>query len=140
MGMLVGIPLLIVAGSFCHSAFQARRPKDMPSSSIWIEAPAVPFGFYRGWWQGCWVEPDQKANHCRLYAPGLHPPVVYEGRFMPCGQNSPVPVNELKLRTPSDHESMWIFSGFVVFLRDGRILVPVDNLRDCQKFSHNPNP
>ena len=132
--MFVGLPLLVVALSIGHTAFQARRPKDMPLTSIWIDAPAVPFAFYRGWWQGCWVEPDGTANHCRLYGPSLDPPVVYEGRFMPCGEDSPVQPTELKLRTPPDHSDMWIFPRFVVYLRDGRILVPVENLQDCPKI------
>lgn len=134
LGTFVGIPVLLVIVSIGLSAFQARRPRDMPLTSIWIDAPAVPFGFYRGWWQGCWVEADQRANHCRLYGPGLPQPVVYEGRFMPCGQNSPVPANELKLRPPSNRESMWLFPRFVVFLQDGRVLVPVESLQACPKF------
>jgi len=46
--MLVGVPALLVAILIGHSAFLARRPKDMPLTSIWIDAPAVPFSFYRG--------------------------------------------------------------------------------------------
>jgi hypothetical protein len=132
--MFVGLPLLTVTLSIAHLAFQARRPKDMPLTSIWIDAPAVPFGFYHGWWQGCWVEPDGTANHCRLYGPGLHPPIVYEGRFMPCSGNTPIQPAELKLRTPPDSVDMWIFPGFVVLLQDGRMLVPVENMQDCPKI------
>jgi hypothetical protein len=134
LAMFVGVPVLLVTLSIGYSSYQARRPKDMPLSSIWINAPAVPFGYYRGWWQGCWVEMDQKANHCRLYRPGLHPPVVYEGRFMPCGGDLPVPLVELKLTPPSESSEMWVFPGFVVQLKDGRILVPVENLKDCPKL------
>jgi hypothetical protein len=137
--MLVGVAVLLVAASIGYSAFQARRPADMPAGSVWIEAPAVPFSFYHGWWQGCWVEADQKANHCRLYGPGLHPPTVYEGRFLPCGQTSPIPANELILRPPTSSESMWRFPRFVVFLQDGRLLVPVENLGDCQKLGSKTN-
>lgn len=129
----VAVPILLIASCVGYSAFQARRPKDMPNA-IWIDAPAVPFGFYRGWWEGCWVESDQKANRCRLYARDLDPPVVFEDRYMACNATSPIPMSELKLRPPKDDEDMWIFPGVVVFLDDGRILVPVGNLRDCPKI------
>lgn len=29
---------------------------------------------------------------------------------------------------------MWISPGFVAFLKNGRILVPVENLKDCRKI------
>jgi hypothetical protein len=132
--MFVGIPALLMVLSLGYLAFEARRPKDMPLNSIWIDAPAVPFGFYRGWWQGCWVEPDQQANRCRLYGPGLRPSVVYEGRFTPCEGTSPIPMGELKLKPPSDSSDMWIFPRFLVFLQDGRLLVPVENAQDCPKI------
>ena len=129
----VAVPTLLIASCVGYSAFQARRPKDMPNA-IWVDAPAVSFGFCRGWWEGCWVESDQQTNRCRLYARGLHPPVVFDGRYMPCEGNSPIPMSELRLRPPSNSESMWIFPGFVAFLEDGRILVPLENVRDCPKI------
>jgi hypothetical protein len=131
--ILVAAPIALMASCVGYSAFQARRPKDMPNA-IWIDAPAVPFGFYRGWWEGCWVEPDQQTNHCRLYARGLRPQVVFEARYMPCEEKSPIQMTELKLRPPARNESMWIFPGFVAFLEDGRILVPLDKVRDCPKI------
>lgn len=131
--MFVGLPLLTVASWIAYSAFQARRPNDLPNA-IWIDAPAVPLGFYRGWWEGCWLERDGRTDHCRLSARDLNPPVVYEGRFVPCDGGAPIPTNELKLRTPHDSAHMWIFPRFLVFLKDGRILVPVENLGDCSKI------
>ncbi len=131
--MFVAVPILVISSCVGYLALQARRPKDMPNA-IWIDAPPVPFGFYRGWWESCWLEPDQQANHCRLYAPGLPKPVVYEGRFMPCDASQPVPVSQLKLRAPKSSEQMWIFPGFVVLLQDDRILVPIDKVGDCAKI------
>lgn len=129
----VALPIVLMASCLGYSAFEARRPREMPNA-IWIDALPVPFGFYRGWWEGCWVESDQQANHCRLYARDLHPPVVFEGRYMPCGGTSPIQITELKLRPPARDESMWIFPGFVAFLKDGRILVPLENVPDCTKI------
>jgi len=127
-------PILYMASCLGYEALEARRPEDMPANSIWIDAPAVPFGFYHGWWEGCWLTSDQTANYCRLYGPALHPPVVYEGRFMPCGTPTSVPLNELTLKPPAGSAEMWIFPGFVAFLKNGRILVPVENLKDCRKI------
>jgi hypothetical protein len=53
---------------------------------------------------------------------------------MPCDGKSPIPITELKLRPPARSESMWTFPGFVAFLEDGRILVPLENVRDCPKI------
>jgi len=123
--VLVAIPLAL-------AAYRARRPSDMPVTSVWIDAPAVPFGFYRGWWLGCWVDTDQQADRCRLYSGSLHPPVVYEGRYVPCEGKSPVPLTELKLKPPADSSDMWLFTRMIVFLEDGRLLVPVENAGECE--------
>ena len=133
LAMFVGIPIVAMVSCLGYSAYQARRPKDMPNA-IWIDAPAVPFGFYHGWWEGCWLESDNRTNHCRLYAPALHRPVVYEGRFMPCDASRPIPMSELNLKPPPDSADMWIFPGFAVFLEGGRILVPIENIGDCSKI------
>ena len=129
--MFAAMPTLIISSCVGYSAFRARRPKDMPNA-IWIKAPAAPLGFYRGWWEACWVESDQQTNHCRLYGPG--PSVVYEGRFMPCGAAQPVPTRQLTLQAPPDVSEMWDFPGFVAFLENGKILVPIEKLGDCSKI------
>jgi hypothetical protein len=134
LSMFVAAPIFLMVSCLTYLAFEARRPRQMPLSSIWIDAPAVPFGFYHGWWEDCWMETDQQANHCQLYRPGLHPPVVYEGRYVSCDGKGPIPLNELKLRAPAQAEEMWIFQRFVVFLNDGRLLVPVENIQDCAKI------
>jgi hypothetical protein len=127
--ILVGIPLAM-------NAYRARRPADMPAANtVWINAPAVPFGFYHGWWLGCWVDPDQQSNHCRLYGPSLSPPVVYEGRYVPCEGASPVPLAQLKIKPPFDSMNMWLRpNGVVVILQDGRLLVPAKRRGDCLKI------
>lgn len=129
--MFVGVPILMMGSCIAYTAFQARRPKDMPNA-IWIDAPAVPFGFYRGWWEDCWLEPDQRANHCRLYAGDLHPPTVFEGRYLACDGESPVPLSLLKIRPPSQSAHMWLRpDGVAVILQNGRLLVPAERYADC---------
>lgn len=131
--LFVVAPTAIIVSCVGYSAFQARRPKDM-SNAIWIDAPAVSFGFYHGWWEGCWLESDERTNHCRLYGPGLTPPVVYDGRFLPCDSQQAVPASDLKLRPPNESSDMWLFPGFVVFLENGRILVPAEQISDCRQI------
>lgn len=124
--VLVGIPLGL-------AAYRARRPSDMPADAIWIDAPAVPFGFYRGWWLGCWVDTDGQANRCRLGTAGS---IVYEGGYVPCEGKGPVPNTELKLKAPINGSNMWSFPGVIVWLQDGRFLVPAQNVGECEKIRH----
>jgi len=131
--MFVVVPILVISSCVGYSAFRARRPKGMPNA-IWIDAPPVPFGFYHGWWEGCWLDSDHRTDYCRLYGPGLSPPVVYEGRFMPCDGSQPIPTSELRLRPPRQSSDMWIFPGFVAFLENGRLLVPTDKVSDCSEI------
>jgi hypothetical protein len=106
----------------------------MPANSIWIDAPAVPFGFYRGWWLGCSIDSDQRANKCVLYKSDLHPPIVYEGRYLPCDGKAPVPVDQLKLKPCRDGSNMWVFPGVIVLLQDGRFMLPEENLAKCDEL------
>lgn len=61
-----------------------------------------------------------------------HPHVVYEGRYLPCGGKVPIPVKELKLKAPRDSLDMWLHERIIVFLEDGRLLVLVGNLDQCE--------
>lgn len=132
--ILVALPIVLMASCVGYSAFQARRPKDMPNG-IWIDAPAVPFGFYHGWWLGCWVDADQQSNRCRLYGPSFHPPTVYEGRYLACEGKSPVPVKEMIIRPPRESMDMWLHpNGVAVVLQDGRLLVPAESYENCAKI------
>lgn len=132
LAFLVGI--LVV-----RPIWQARRPSDMPRNSIWIDAPALPFSFYHGWWFGCWIDPDQKSNRCRLWGSGgLH--TVYEGIYVSCESKAPVQGDELQLSAPADSMGMWVGNSDAgifapaAFLTNGKVLVPVGALRDCEKF------
>jgi hypothetical protein len=136
-GLAFGGLVMLVGLSIAWKAFQARRPSDMPATSIWIDAPAVPFGFYHGWWLGCWVDSDQQSNRCRLYGPSLKQPVVYEGRYIPCEGETPVPSSELQLRAPSS--MIWTLDSKKemappAWLQNGKILVPLGAKADCEKI------
>lgn len=49
-----------------------------------------------------------------------------------CGGKVPIPVKELKLKAPRDSLDMWLHERIIVFLEDGRLLVPVENLDQCE--------
>jgi hypothetical protein len=128
IGLLVGRPV-----------WQARRPSDMPRNSVWIDAPTLPFSFYHGWWFGCWIDSDLKSNRCRLWGTG-GVQTVYEGLYVSCDKGSPVAVEELQLNAPADSADMWVghSEGNVfapaAFLRNGRILVPVEAPGACKEL------
>jgi hypothetical protein len=133
----LGFVTILILLPLSLTAFRARRPAEMPAANTaWIDAPAVPFGYYHGWWLGCWVEPDRQANRCRLYGPALHPPTVYEGRYLAREGKSPVPVSELKIRPFRDSADMWLRPNFgvAVVLQDGRLLLPAENYEECAKI------
>jgi hypothetical protein len=132
IGFLIG--LLIV-----RPAWQARRPSDMPRNSIWIDAPAVPFSFYHGWWFGCWIDSDGGSNRCRLWGSGGLQ-TVYEGLYVSCDSKGPVQRDELQLSAPANSGGMWVGTSErsifapAAFLTNGKVLVPVEDLSDCEKF------
>lgn len=137
--VLTLVLFLLIGGCIGHLAWQARHPADMPSNSVWIDAPAVPFGFYRGWWLGCWIDSDGKSDKCELWGSGGLK-TVYEGICISCDTKLPVPVQELHLRAPDESANMWVgdSEGTIfapaAFLTNGKILVPIQIPASCQKF------
>ena len=124
------------------SNWKARRPRNMASTSVWLDAPYVPFGWNRGWWLGCWTDPDGKTTRCRMWNSQLQS-ITFEGRYVPCGGTAPVPDRELTFKTPSRAFSTWVPDGHgsiapVVFLKNGKVLVPVDSPQSCEKLPSEP--
>ena len=136
---LLGFTAFLIGLFVVRPMWQARRPSDMPPTSAWVDAPALPFGFYHGWWFGCWVDSDHKSNRCRLWGSGGLQ-TVYEGLYVSCDQRSPVPADELQISAPSDSSNMWVgySEGHVfapaAFLRNGKILVPIETPRACEEL------
>ena len=124
------------------SNWKARRPRNMPSTSVWLDAPYVPFGWNRGWWLGCWTDSDRKTTRCRMWNPQLQS-ITFEGRFVPCGDTAPIPERELMIKTPSRAFSTWVPDGHgniapAVFLKKGKVLVPVDAPQSCGTLPSEP--
>jgi hypothetical protein len=129
----IGFLLALLVG---RPMWQARRPSDMPRNSVWIEAPALPFSFYHGWWFGCWIDSDGKSNRCKLSSAGT---TVYEGLYVSCDGKAPVQREELQLSAPPDSMGMWVGTSErsifapAAFLKNGKVLVPIEDLSDCEK-------
>jgi hypothetical protein len=134
-GILAAIVILLWWG-----AQPSKRSRNMPADSVWIAAPNLPFSWHHGWWFGCWIDSDGYSNRCRLWAEGLD--VVYEGQYVSCDSNSPVPARELKIRAPADSMHMWVATNsnhegdiaLAAFLGNGKFLVPVSSPDGCKRI------
>jgi hypothetical protein len=134
---LLGWIAFLICLLVVRPAWQARRPSDMPRNSVWIDAPALPFSFCHGWWFGCWIDSDGKSNCCKLSSVGT---TAYERLYVSYDSKAPVQGNELQLSAPSDSMGMWVGTSEssifapAAFLTNGKVLVPVEDLSDCEKF------
>src|SRR5882762_10031459 len=63
--------------------FPPKRLANMPESSVWIDAPALPISWHHGWWFGCEMSSSGTANYCRLVM--ANGEEVYAGEYLPCG-------------------------------------------------------
>ena len=139
-GTLVGIVGVIWLLSWWGGQ-PSIRPSDMPKDSVWIHAPSLPFEWHHGWWFGCWIDSDGHSDRCRLWGAGLTNPIVYEGRYISCVDNLPVPASELKLNAPQDSFQMWVHSDAgqpispAAFLQNGKFLVPVEASQSCEQMN-----
>ena len=143
--IVVGI-ILAVVGIDVFSRWAAQqRPKlpvDMPSDSVWIDAPALPFSWHHGWWFGCWIDSNGYSNRCRLWTEKA-PQVVSEGLYVSCDTGSPVPADELRIKAPVESMHMWVGlnqNGDIApaaFLQNGKFLVPVRAPHGCEDLKKN---
>jgi hypothetical protein len=132
-GIIVVLGLLIALAGFAFArlwwaSLPPSRPKNMPTGSIWIEAPAVPLEFSpRGWWMGCWVDARQNTNRCALSDWRGH--VEFEDEYKPLTGQAPIPAAELDIWL-MDSGRLWTWSEKmqkeIPVLASGRILVPAE--------------
>ena len=117
------------------SVFSPRRPKSMPTNSVWIDAPPLPISWHHGWWFGCGLSANGKTNYCRLTHPNGDD--VYAGEYLPCGGETQI-VEKPDLLPPRSSSDMWVASESglapVGFLKGGDILVPANLTKTCAKL------
>lgn len=142
-GALIGV-IAVIAILRWWGGQPSLRPSSMPTDSVWIEAPALPFSWHHGWWFGCWINSDGLSDRRRLWSQGLENPIVFDGKYISCENQAPVPANELKLMPPPDSMQMWVgvTSGEVAapaaFLQNGKHLVPVASPHGCEESLRKP--
>jgi hypothetical protein len=70
------------------------RPKGVATNAVFLWAPHVGFpGPRRGWWLSCSNHAGR--NRCKLS--DVNGITEYEGEFVPYGDKSPVPADQLKI-------------------------------------------
>ena len=106
------------------------RPRGVAANGVFLWAPHVGFpGPRRGWWLSCWV--DAGHDRCKLSDVDGH--AEYEGEFVPFGDKTPVPADELKIDAEKTSDNkVWIGSALVplVVLQTGKVLIPVSKYEE----------
>jgi hypothetical protein len=140
--IVVALPMFWILGGvrwLDTRVFPPHRPKNMPASSIWIDAPALPISWHRGSWFGCDTSSSGAANYCRLV--GADGQEIYAGEYLPCSGKSPIAGSSMELVPPSSRSiEMWIADKRLAelapigVLRSGDVLLPVVILDRCDKI------
>jgi hypothetical protein len=133
----IGIVVAFLAASVAvvgrlHWAISVpSRPKNLPTTAIWVPAPPAPLDFSpRGYWLACWLDTIRNANRCKLTDyKGRNP--TFEADYSPVSGPNPVPEDRLHLRA-SGTEDLWVVAGQelipVAHLEDGTVLVPTKDV------------
>lgn len=107
------------------------RPKNLPTTAIWIPAPPAPLDFSpRGYWLACSLDAVRNVDRCELTDYKGHP--SFEADYLPVAGPGPVPEARLHLKPLSSTTELWVPVGQetvpVAHLEDGTVLVPAQDL------------
>jgi hypothetical protein len=115
--------------------FPPRRPRFMPTNSVWIEAPPLPISWHHGWWFGCDRASSGTANYCRLIRGDGEQ--VYAGKYLPCRTHVAIAESNIHLVPPANDSDIWLFrwedTGMIGFLSDGDLLLPPSLQNKCDE-------
>jgi hypothetical protein len=126
-----GIAIFLVAGGvfLWWAGRPPARPANMPPNAIYIETGITPFkiGTTPGTWLGCWHDPNDRADHCRLTDEKGN--LKYEDTFLPYSgrgsfQQSALTFDARRtghLWTGSHEKGIRVP---VIYLTNGQILLP----------------
>ena len=141
--VVVAAPLFWLGGGLYwleKDVFPPKRPPFMPTNSVWIDAPSLPFSWHHGWWFGCDLSSSGIANYCRFV--GNDGKEVYAGEYLACGSHVAIPEANIRL-TPPDSSNMWLFrwqsDGIAGFLADGDLLLPAPLHDKCADVKRQLN-
>ena len=112
-----------------------RRPRFMPTNSVWIDAPPLPISWHHGWWFGCNLASSGTTDYCRLIRGDGEQ--VYAGEYLPCDTHVAIAESNIHLVPPADSMEMWLFrwhdNGVIGFLSDGDLLLPASLKDKCSE-------
>lgn len=113
----IGALALIFIARIWWASIPPKLPQNLPTNSIWLEAPTRLNFSPSGFWVGCWLDGERHANRCSFA--DFKGKVLYESDYLSCDGRPPIPDNKLRLK--SDHQS-----SFLIRLEDGTVLVQAD--------------
>jgi hypothetical protein len=140
LATIVALLILGLVGAYWWAGTVPSRPKTAAANAVFLWAPHVGFpGPRRGWWLSC--SDDNGHNRCKLS--DVDGNTEYEGEFVPFGDKTPVPADELKIdpEKTSDNK-LWIGSALVplVVLQNGKILVPAGKYEEGVRLLQQRRP
>jgi hypothetical protein len=135
--MFLGFGLIVLSVIYSANLNGLPDPPDKNAAWIWIDAPAIPMLWRRGWWLSCQLSEPENVDRCTL-ATGQTHEVVFAGVYVPCDGETPVAQSELrKLLSPKNSKYMWVENmpnhqlAAAVFLEGGQLLVPAAARSQC---------
>jgi hypothetical protein len=112
-------------------------PPDKTAAWIWIDAPAIPMLWRRGWWLNCQLSEPENVDRCTLVTGQTHE-VVFAGAYISCDGETSVGQSELqRLLSPKNSKYMWVEKmpnhqlAPAVYLQGGQLLVPAAARSQC---------
>ncbi len=138
IGIVIAIVAVLgaIAARLQWAASVPSRPKDLPATAIWIPAPPAPLDFSpRGYWLACWLDAARNVDRCELTDYKGHP--NSEADYSPVVGPNPVPEARIHLKSVNSTTELWtnvdgdVF--LIVYLQDGTVLVPTENLAQLRE-------
>jgi hypothetical protein len=128
--VVVSFALISVLWLHLRLAASPKRPKDLPTTAVWIPAPPAPLDFSpRGYWLACWLDHTRNVDRCKLTDYQGNP--SFDEDYSPVVGTNPVPEDLLNLKNMGSSD-LWAVVGQdlvpIARLKDGTILVPTRNL------------
>ena len=137
---VVALVLVGTIGAFWWARTVPGRPKGVAVNAAFLWAPHVGLpGPRRGWWLSC----SDDAGHDRCKLSDVDGNTEYEGEFVPFGDKTPIPADELKIdpEKTSDNK-VWIGSALVplVVLENGKVLIPASKYEEGARLLQQRRP
>lgn len=133
--VLVVAIIVAVVGGYWWSNTTPFRPKGVPSTAVFLRAPATGApGAPQGEWLACTEREGH--NYCRLTDKSGR--TEFEGEFIRSHGSNAVPDDQLRINAlaTSKDESVWLSDTWVplVHLENGEILIPASKYDEGKRL------